>query len=457
MLESKSRAVQDYVGSLQFDRRLYRYDIAGSIAHARMLGRQGIIPSEDALRLEQGLLAVRDEIDRGAFIFDPADEDIHMAVEARLFKLVGDVAGKLHTGRSRNDQVALDLRLYLRDEVTAVRTLLRDLRQSVVDTAARNHDVIMAGYTHLQQAQPVLFPHHLLAYFEMFCRDDERLSDCARRIDVLPLGSGALAGVPYAIDREFVARELGFSRISGNSLDAVSDRDFVVEFNASCAIVMMHISRLAEELVLWSSAEFGFIRLGEDFTTGSSIMPQKRNPDIAELARGKSGRVYGHLVAILTTMKSLPLSYNRDLQEDKLTLFDTVDTVKDTLVMCAGMVRSLQVDATRMRGAICDYVLATDVADYLVRKGLPFRTAHGISAALSRYAWDASRSLADLSLDEYRSFSPLFDEDIADLSVEQSVAVRDVPGGTSPARVAAALAAARARLDAEGRSERSTD
>ena len=450
MLESKSRGVQDYVGSLQFDRRLYRHDIAGSIAHAKMLGRQRIIPGDDAATLVRGLEAIRDEIDRGAFVFDPADEDIHMAVEARLFKLVGDVAGKLHTGRSRNDQVALDLRMYLRDELNGVRQLLRDLRRALVETAERHRSVVMAGYTHLQQAQPVLFAHHMLAYFEMFTRDDARLSDCAGRVNVLPLGSGALAGVPYPIDREFVAKELGFERISANSLDAVSDRDFVVEFNSCCTILMMHISRLAEELVLWSSSEFGFIRIGEGFTTGSSIMPQKRNPDLAELARGKAGRTYGNLVAILTTLKSLPLSYNRDLQEDKEPLFDTVDTVKDTLRICAEMMRTVEVDAGRMRAAIRDYVLATDVADYLVRKGLPFRAAHGISAAISRNAWDAGRALSELTVDEYRRYSPLFDSDILELSMERSVAARDVPGGTAPVRVAAALAAARTLLDAEG-------
>jgi argininosuccinate lyase len=455
MLESKSRGVQDYVGSLKFDRRLYRHDIAGSMVHARMLGRQGIISSADAAALVKGLEAVRDEIDRGVFVFDPADEDIHMAVEGRLFTLVGDVAGKLHTGRSRNDQVALDLRLYLRDEIGVIQGLLQDVRLALVETAERNPGVIMAGYTHLQQAQPVLFAHHMLAHFEMLTRDADRLADCCKRVNVLPLGSGALAGVPYHLDREFVATELGFQGISTNSLDAVSDRDFVAEFNSCCAILMMHISRLAEELVLWSSSEFGFISIGEGYTTGSSIMPQKRNPDLAELARGKTGRVYGNLIAILTTLKALPLSYNRDLQEDKEPLFDTVDTVEDTLTICAGMMRSVTVDAERMRAAIRDHVLATDVADYLVRKGLPFRTAHGISAALTREAWTEGKSLADLSLTDYRRHSALFDDDIRELSLERSVSARDVPGGTAPGRVAEALAAARALLDAAGRQERS--
>ncbi|MBN1151730.1 MAG: argininosuccinate lyase [Dehalococcoidia bacterium] len=451
MLESKSRGVQDYVASLGFDRRLYRHDIAGSIAHARMLGRQGIIADDEASTLVKGLEAVRDEIDRGVFVYDPADEDIHMAVEARLFRLLGDVAGKLHTARSRNDQIALDLRMYLREETDVVRGLLRDLRLAMVETAERNHNVVMAGFTHLQQAQPVLFAHHMMAYFEMLTRDDARLADCAGRVNVLPLGSGALAGVPYPIDRESVARELGFDGVSANSLDAVSDRDFVIEFNADCAILMMHLSRLAEELVLWSSAEFGYIRIGEGFTTGSSIMPQKRNPDLAELARGKTGRVYGNLVALLATMKSLPLSYNRDLQEDKEPLFDTVDTVKSTLSICAQMMRSMEVDAARMRAAIRDYVLATDVADYLVRKGLPFRAAHGVSAAISRYASDAGKSFSSLTLEEYRRYSPLFDSDVLELSVDRSVAARDVPGGTAHARVTAAIAAARALLDSEGR------
>ncbi len=447
MLESKSRGVQNYVGSLQFDRRLYRHDIAGSIAHARMLGRQGIISPDEASALVSGLESVRDEIDRGVFVFDAADEDIHMAVEARLFAVVGDVAGKLHTGRSRNDQVALDVRMYLRDEIRTVGVLLLDLRRSLVELAERYPAVVMAGYTHLQQAQPVLFAHHMLAYFEMFTRDDARLADCAKRVNVLPLGSGALAGVPYPIDREFVAQQLKFAAVSANSIDAVSDRDFVVEFNACCAILMMHMSRLAEELVLWSSSEFGFIRLGDDFTTGSSIMPQKRNPDVAELARGKTGRTYGNLMAILTTLKSLPLAYNRDMQEDKQVLFDTVDTAKDTLTMCAAMLRTVDVDARRMRAAIRDYVLATDVADYLVARGVPFRTAHGISAALSRHAIEAGKSLSELSADEYRRFSSLFGADILELSLERSIAARDVPGGTAPRRVAAATAAARSLVD----------
>ncbi len=457
MLESKSGEVQEYVGSLRYDRRLYRHDIAGSIAHARMLGRQGIISDADANLIIEGLESIRGEIARGEFVFEPADEDIHMAIEARLFRTIGDAAGRLHTGRSRNDQIALDVRMYLREEIGEIRRALHDLRRALVELAERNPDVLLAGYTHLQQAQPVLFAHHMLAYFEMFGRDDERLTDCSRRVNVLPLGSGALAGVPYPIDRESIASELGFDRISANSMDAVADRDFVAEFNASGAILMVHISRLAEELVLWSSTEFGFIRIGQEYTTGSSIMPQKRNPDLAELARAKTGRTYGNLVAILTVLKSLPLSYNRDLQEDKEPLFDTIDTVKTTLRICADMVRTIEVDGARMRSAIRDYVLATDVADYLVNKGLPFRSAHGISADLSRYAWDQGKSLSELSVDEYRRFSALFKDDVLNLSMERSVSTRDVRGGTNPERVASAVKAARDALDAEGRSESPAD
>lgn len=442
---------------MEFDRRLYRQDIAGSMAHARMLGRQGIIPTSDAEELVRGLQVIQGEIEGGQFVFKPADEDIHMAIEARLFEVVGEVAGKLHTGRSRNDQVALDVRMYVRDEIVEIVGGLQEIRQALLDLAGRNSDVVMAGYTHLQQAQPVMFAHHLLAYFEMFSRDDARLGDCVKRVNVLPLGSGALAGVPYPIDREYVARELGFAHISENSMDAVSDRDFIAEFNACGAITMMHVSRLAEELVLWSSSEFGFITIGEGFTTGSSIMPQKRNPDLAELARGKTGRVYGNLIAILTTLKALPLSYNRDLQEDKVHLFDTVDSLKQTLAVCSDIVRSVEVHGDRMRAAIQDYVLATDVADYLVKRGLPFRAAHGIAAALTRHAAAQGKALGQLSLDEYREFSPLFEKDILKLSLETSVMSRDVPGGTAPSRVKEALRTAHVRLEESRARSTATD
>ncbi len=447
MLESKSGDVQKYVGSLEFDRRLYAYDIRGSVIHARMLGRQGIIADDDAQTLVRGLEAVREELDRGVFKFKPSDEDIHMAIEARLFEMVGDVAGKLHTGRSRNDQIALDVRMYLRDEIAATRRALKEFRAAILALAESNDSVIMAGYTHLQQAQPVLFPHHMLAYFEMLGRDDERLEDCSRRLDVMPLGSGALAGAPYPLDREWVASQLGFSRVTANSMDAVGDRDFVAEFISCASIMMMHVSRLAEEFILWSSTEFGFITIGDGFTTGSSLMPQKRNPDVAELARGKTGRVYGHLIAILTTLKALPLTYNRDLQEDKVYLFDTVDTVKATLSICADMVASVRLMPERMKGSIQDYVLATDIADYLVRRGVPFREAHAVSARVSAYAREEGKPLADLTLDEYQRFSSRFEDDILGLTVEESVAARTVTGGTAPSRVAAALKEARRSLD----------
>ena len=449
MLESKSRRVQEYVGSLQFDRRLYQQDIAGSIAHARMLGRQGIISQEDAEAIVGGLSVVAGEISSGSFVFKPEDEDIHMAIEGRLFELIGDTAGRLHTGRSRNDQVVLDLRLYLKDEIPAIQGELNALRASLVGLGERNAHVVIAGYTHLQQAQPVLFAHHMLAYFEMFGRDKARLDDCLARVDVMPLGSGALAGVTYPIDRESVARELGFASLSANSIDAVSDRDFVAEFNAAAAILMTHISRLAEELVLWTTTEFGFISIGDGFTTGSSIMPQKRNPDLAELARGKVGRVYGDLFAILTTMKGLPLSYNRDLQEDKVHLFDAIDTIRQTLPICAEMLDSVTVNGERTKGSIKDYVLATDIADYLVGKGMPFRAAHGLTSRISTEAASQGRGLLDFTVGELRTYSDLFDDDVRQITMESSLAARDVHGGTAPRRVSAALTAARAQLNTE--------
>jgi argininosuccinate lyase len=361
-----------------------------------------------------------------------------------LFEKIGDVAGKLRTARSRNDQIALDLRLFVKEEISKTMDKIKALQAALVELAEANMDVIMPGYTHLQQAQPVLLAHHLLAYFEMLQRDKERFEDCLGRTDVLPLGSGALAGVPYPIDREFVARQLGFSKVSANSLDAVSDRDFVIEYEAAAAITMMHLSRLAEELVLWSSSEFGFIEIGEAFTTGSSIMPQKKNPDVAELGRGKTGRVYGSLMGILTTMKSLPLAYNRDMQEDKEGLFDTVDTLHASLEVFAGMMKTLKVNTGRIAKAMkTDYILATDLADYLVKKGMPFREAHGVVAKLSEYAVSKGKNFRELDLKEYRKFSPRFGKDVYKITVESSVAARKVAGGTSPQQVGKALRRAR--------------
>ena len=443
MLQGKNKLTINYTASIPLDQRLYRQDIKGSIAHAKMLAKQGIITESDAKAIIKGLNSIREEIEQGKFPFSTELEDIHMNIEAKLFEKIGDVAGELHTARSRNDQVTLDMRLFLKEEIPKTIDTIKALQSSLVELAEVNKAVIMPGYTHLQQAQPVLLAHHLLAYFEMFQRDKERFHDCLKRTDVLPLGSGALAGVPYPLDREFVARELGFSEISTNSIDAVSDRDFVVEFQAAATLTMMHISRLAEELILWSSSEFGFIEIGKDFTTGSSIMPQKKNPDVAELARGKTGRIYGNLMSIITTMKGLPLAYNRDMQEDKQGLFDTLDTLHSTVEVFAEMLKTIKVNTKRVREAIKDYILATDLADYLVKKGMPFREAHGAVAKLTEYAINAEKSFHELSLSEYRKFSPLFAKDVYNITLESSITSRDIPGGTAPSRVEAALKKAR--------------
>jgi argininosuccinate lyase len=439
-----------YTASIAYDRRLYRQDIAGSIAHARMLAKQGIIPGDDAQSIVSGLEDIRDEIERGEFSFREELEDIHLNIEARLQEKIGEAAGRLHTARSRNDQIATDMRLFVMEACEDAISAIRGMQTALLDLADADPGTVMPGYTHLKRAQPVLFAHHLLAYFEMLDRDAGRFRDCRERADELALGAGALAGAPYPLDREFVASELGFSRVSRNSIDAVGDRDFVVEFQAAAATAMMHLSRLAEEIVLWSSDEFGFVRLPDAFATGSSIMPQKRNPDVAELARGRTGRVYGNLMAILTTLKGLPLAYNRDLQEDKQPLFDTVDTLLPTLQTLAALLPTLEVDSERMEAvAGGSYTLATDVADYLARKGVPFREAHQAVAELVRYAEDKGKPLSGLSLVEYRRFSALFDEDVLALDVSASIAVRDVPGGTAPSRVAEALELARERLKEE--------
>jgi len=433
--------------SLFYDRRMYRQDIAGSIAHVRMLAKQDIVPETDAQKIVDRLRQIELEIERGDFEWRPDLEDIHMNVEARLFEIVGDVAGKLHTARSRNDQVATDTRLYAKDVAAQATASVRNLQGVLLDVADAHRQTVLPGYTHLQRGQPVLLAHHMLAYFEMFERDAARFDAARRSADVLPLGSGALAGVPYPIDREFVARELAFSSISRNSMDAVSDRDFVLESLSASAVCMMHLSRLAEELVIWSSDEFGFVRLGDAYTSGSSIMPQKRNPDFAELVRGRTGRVYGHLTAALTTMKGLPLTYNMDLQEVKEVLFDAEDIVLPSLTAAAGLLESAGFDAERMSQAAEESdVLATDVADYLVARGMPFREAYIIVADLTRTAAASGKRLESLTLDEYRAASPLFDADVFEINVESSIAARDVPGGTAPARVEAALAEARARL-----------
>jgi argininosuccinate lyase len=443
------KLVNAYTTSVPFDWRLYPYDIAGSIAHARMLAKQGIITDNDAETIVNGLTAIQREIEGGEFQFKAELEDIHMNIEARLIEMIGEVGGKLHTARSRNDQVALDMRLFVRDAIDTTLAQIEDLQRALIALAEANKKVVIPGYTHLQRAQPVLLAHHLLAYFEMFKRDSARFNDSLKRTEVMPLGSGALAGVAYGIDREFLAKELGFDEISANSLDAVSDRDFVIEYLAAASLCMMHLSRLAEELILWSSAEFGFIELDEAYATGSSIMPQKKNPDVAELARGKTGRVYGDLMALLTAMKALPLAYNRDLQEDKEALFDSVETLLSTLEVFTGMLKALKVNAAKAKKALeGGYILATDLADYLVKKGRAFRTAHEIVANLVSYAIEQDKPLARLTLAEYRKFCSLFEDDVFSITVESSLAARDIIGGTAPRQVERALTAAKKSLGA---------
>ncbi len=450
--KAADKLVTDYTVSLPFDWRLYRHDITGSIAHTRMLGRQGIISDKEAEAIIDGLTSIREEIEQGEFPFKTELEDIHMNIEARLIEKVGEVGGKLHTARSRNDQVALDLRLFTKEAISNTIVSLREFQQALIGLAEANKGVVIPGYTHLQPAQPVLLTHHLLAYFEMLQRDIDRFGDCLKRTDVMPLGSGALAGVTYNIDREFLARELGFSRVSQNSMDAVSDRDFVIEYEAAASLCMMHLSRLAEEIILWSSAEFNFVELDEAYATGSSIMPQKKNPDVAELVRGKTGRVYGELMALLTTMKALPLSYNRDMQEDKEGFFDTVDTLQSTLEVFAGLVKTLKVKAGNTAQAVeRGYILATDLADYLVRKGEAFRNAHNIVAGLVSYAIEKGKSFSELSLTEYKRFSPLFEDDVRSITVDSSLAARDVIGGTAPKQVDRALAAAKKIIEGSKR------
>jgi argininosuccinate lyase len=434
------QAVASYTASLPFDRRLFHYDIMGSIAHAKMLAKQGIINAKDGRAIVKGLKAVEEEIKSGQFQFKAESEDIHMAIEARLTELVGQAGARLHT---RNDQVALDTRLFVKDAIVMINLAIDKLQVVLVRLADHNQRVVLPGYTHMQRAQPVSLAHHLLAYYEMLQRDFERFEDCYQRTDVLPLGSGALAGVAYNIDRNYVAKQLGFSHISGNSLDAVSDRDFVIEFESAASLCMMHLSRLGMELVLWSSSEFGFIEMDDSYAHGSSIMPQKKNPDVAELARGKVGRVYGHLMGLLTTMKGLPLAYNSDMQEDKEGLFDTVDTLLSTLAIFAGMVETIKFKPEKMAAALDEgYLLATDIADYLVGKGVTFRNAHEIVGKLVSWAMEKEKSFAEISLSQYRKFSKLFEDDVYLVTVDRSLAARDNPGGTALEQVKVALEAA---------------
>ena len=430
-------SVEAFTASIDVDARLYRHDIRGSIAHAKMLAKQRIIPAGDARKIVRGLQAVEREIDNGKFVFSQADEDIHMNIERRLTELIGAAGGKLHTARSRNDQVALDMRLYLRDEVKKVIDELKILQRQLAITARNNLDVIMPGYTHLQRAQPVLLAHHLLAYVDMFERDCQRFADGSARINVLPLGSGALAGTTFPIDRAYVAKLLGFPRVSKNSIDAVSDRDFLLEFLAAASIVFVHLSRLAEELVLWSSQEFGFIELPDGYCTGSSMMPQKKNPDVPELIRGKTGRVFGHLHSLLTIMKGLPLAYNRDLQEDKIPLFDTVDTVKASVKIMGEVIAGMKVRRERMLAAVKDgYMNATDLADYLVERGVAFRLAHEVAGKVVRYCVAQSKRIEELPMAELKRFSTKFERNVYRyISAEVVVNRRRALGGTAKRNV----------------------
>jgi len=448
--EPMSERMQRFNASVDFDRRLASADIAGSLAHARMLAATGVLSAADLAAIERGLKEIEGEIERGEFVWTRALEDVHLNIEHRLTALVGDAGKRLHTARSRNDQVATDTRLWLREAVDALTVQLRALRKALIDLAETHADTIMPGFTHLQVAQPVTFGHHLLAYEAMLARDAERLADGRSRINRLPLGSAALAGTSYPIDRQRVAEELGFEALCSNSLDAVSDRDFAVEFAAAAALIMVHLSRFAEELVIWSSPRFGFVTVADRFCTGSSIMPQKRNPDVAELVRGKTARVIGHLTALLVLMKAQPLAYNKDNQEDKEPLFDTVDTLADCLAILTELIETgLTPVPERMRAAASEgFATATDLADYLVRKGMPFRDAHEVVARAVRHAEQKGCDLAGLPLADLQRFAPLVDEGVFRvLTLEGSVASRDHPGGTAPAQVRAAAKAARAALD----------
>jgi argininosuccinate lyase len=446
--EATDKLVEAFSASVSFDQRLCHHDIQGSIAHARMLGKVGVLSADEAGLIVSGLEEILGEIERGEFTWLDELEDVHMNVEARLIERIGDVGKKLHTGRSRNDQVATDVRLYLRDGIDALRAALAQLRAALLDLAEREADSIMPGFTHMQVAQPVTFGHHMLAWQQMLARDDARLGDCRRRVNVMPLGSAALAGTTYPIDRAYTAELLGFESVSENSLDAVSDRDFAIEFTSCCSLLMMHLSRFSEELILWTSAQFRFVELPDRFCTGSSIMPQKKNPDVPELVRGKTARVYGGLLSLLTLMKGQPLAYNRDNQEDKEPLFDALDTALACVRLYAEMVPSLEVLRENChRAAKLGFSTATDLADYLVRKGVPFRDAHEIVGKAVRLGVEKEKDLAELSLAELQAFSPLIGRDVfASLTLEGSVGARDHIGGTAPAQVRAAIARARKAL-----------
>ncbi|HYQ61610.1 MAG TPA: argininosuccinate lyase [Desulfatiglandales bacterium] len=444
--EKTDEALERFNASIGFDRRLYAQDIEGSKAHCRMLAKQGILTRAEASKILQGLAEIRKEMDQGAF--DETCEDIHTLVEKALVDKVGPAGEKLHTGRSRNDQVALDVRLYVRDAIGRVDGFIKDMQRALVFLAEKNSDVILPGYTHLQRAQPVLLPHHLLAYYEMLKRDRQRFAEGLKRTNVLPLGSAALAGSTFDLDREMVARELGFDAISENSMDAVSDRDFVLDFLFAASVLMMHLSRLSEELVIWATKEFDFVFLPDAFCTGSSIMPQKKNPDLMELVRAKTGRVYGHLTALLTTMKGLPLTYNKDMQEDKEPLFDAVDTVEQCLIVMTRLLKEISFNKKRMREAVDQgYLVATDLADYLVRKGVTFRQAHEVVGKMVLYALDQKKELGQLTLAEMRGFSSHIKKDVYGwLDPPSCIDRRNLPGGTGRDSVKRALSRARKEI-----------
>jgi len=446
--EKTDAAVEAFTSSIDFDKRLYQYDIDGSIAHCKMLAKASIITDEEAASLIDGLEKIRQEIDEGSFEFSDSLEDIHMHIENRLAAHVGSVSRKLHTARSRNDQVALDIRLYLRAQSRTIIYGLVQLRKVLAEMAGRYIDVVLPGYTHLQRAQPVLFSHHLMAYYEMFTRDTRRFEEGLERINVMPLGAAALAGTTYPIDRAYTASLLDFPKVSENSMDSVSDRDFIIEFLSSASLCMVHFSRFSEELVLWSSSEFSFIELSDAFSTGSSIMPQKKNPDVPELVRGKTGRVFGSLISLLTLMKSLPLAYNRDMQEDKTPLFDAVDTLTACIDIYIRMLPNIKVNQSEMASAVSTgYINATDMADYLVCRGMPFREAHGCVGRAVSYGLDHKKELHELSLDELRTFSDLIDEDIfPELTTRQMINRRQSYGGTSTDNVRAAIARAEKQI-----------
>jgi len=437
--------VDDFNSSIRFDCRMYKQDILGSIAHAKMLGKCNIIPEEDSALIQKTLGEILTDIENGNVVFETDAEDIHMNIEKILISRIGDTGKKLHTGRSRNDQVALDIRMYIKNEITVLEEMLIALENTLVDLAEKNLDTIMPGYTHLQRAQPITFAHHMMAYFQMFKRDVERLNDCLKRTNIMPLGSGALAGTTYPLDRQMVAAELGFDDITENSLDGVSDRDFAIELASCLSITMMHMSRFSEELILWSSHEFNFIEMDDAYSTGSSIMPQKKNPDVAELVRGKTGRVYGSLMTLLTVMKSLPLAYNKDMQEDKEAIFDSIDTVKMCLPVFTKMLAPIKVKSDNMlKAAQGGFTNATDIADYLVKKGVPFRTAHEIIGKMVLYCIQNNKTIDELSMEEFNKFSPAISHDVyREISLQKCVSERKLPGGPAKESILQSIQKAR--------------